>query len=90
MECTANDSRIFCTKLEEAQLMKYEINESMTMEKLIRKRVAGDHAPWEWQQTLELLAAWYVAKKIILVQARVREKLNARQAFHNVLPSNSA
>jgi len=42
------------------------------MEKLIRKSVAGDRALREWQQTFELLVTWYVAKKIVLVQARVR------------------
>ena len=55
----------------------------MKLEKLINENVAADCDLLEWQQTFMLLATSSVAKKIVLAQARVRERSNARLAYHD-------
>ena len=57
----------------------------MRPEKLTDEKVAADRDLQERRQMHKLSVTSSAAKKVVLAQARVREKLNVRLVFHNRL-----
>ena len=60
-------------------------DEGIRPEKLTDEKVAADHDLQERHQTHKLSATSSAAKKVVLAQARIREKSNVRLVFHDRL-----